>query len=137
MMRLILLAIAAVALAACVPAPRQQAQPKPPVGPELVVLISKTGQPARDLLELVAARCWLDGVVLGAQMIVDRQTGRVIIVGDTRDLLAADFLRNKGGRSRVRLSGPVVADPVKADKLVQSLDRAVRTGETACPPLVG
>jgi hypothetical protein len=103
----------------------------------MVVLISKTGQPARDLLELVAARCWLDGVVLGAQLIVDRQTGRVIIVDETSDLLAADFLANKGRRSRVRLSGPVVGDPIKANKLVESLDRAVRTGETACPPLVG
>ncbi len=135
MIRVLALTLAVLATA-CVPVQRQ-AQPKPPVGPEMVVLISKTGQPARDLLELVAARCWLDGVVLGAQLIVDRQTGRVIIVDETSDLLAADFLANKGGRSRVRLSGPVVGDPIKANKLVESLDRAVRTGETACPPLVG
>jgi hypothetical protein len=113
------------------------AAPKPPIGPEIVVRLSERGRPARDLLERVAAQCWLDGIVRGAAMVVDRQTGRVIIVSDTDDLLAADFLDAQGGRSRVRLSGPVITDPVKARRLVETLDLAVRTGQTSCPIAAG
>lgn len=122
-------------LTACAPMP--SAPPKPPIGPDIVVRLSVTGQPARDLIERVAAQCWLDGIVRGAAMVVDRQTGRVIIVSDTADLLAADFLAPEGGRSRVRLSGPVLADPLKARRLVETLDLAVRTGETSCPIATG
>jgi hypothetical protein len=113
------------------------APPKPPIGPAIVIRLSESGQPARDLLERVAARCWLDGIVRGAAMVVDRQTGRVIIVSDTDDLLAADFLAPEGGRGRVRLSGPVIADPAKTQRLVETLDLAVRTGETSCPIATG
>lgn len=133
-----LVLLATCILAACQPAAvRPTAPPKAAVGPEVVVRFSKSGQEAKDLLELVAAQCWLDGIVRGAQLIVDRNTGRVIIVGDTDDLLAADFLRPLDGRSRIRLSGPVIADRAKADRLVQSLDRAVKTGQTSCPIATG
>jgi hypothetical protein len=123
------------ALSGCAPLPSTPA--KPPIGPEIVVRLSETGRPARDLLERVAAGCWLDGVVRGAALVVDRQTGRVIIVSDDHDLLAADFLSSDGGQSRVRLSGPVIADPVKRQRLVETLDLAVRTGETSCPIATG
>lgn len=134
MTRALALILAAVA-AACTPlAPIEStAPPKPSIGPEIIVRIPQRGQAARTLVEHVGARCWLDGIVRGAQMIVDRQTGRIIIVGDTSDLLAADFLPPEDGRSRIRLSGPVVADQVKANRLVETLDLAVRTGKTDCP----
>jgi len=124
-------------LSGCVSIPQAVKPPKPAIGPDLIVQVSSTGQKARTLIEHVAARCWLDGIVGGAAMVVDRQTGRVIIVSDTEDLLAADFLRPAGGRSRVRLSGPVISDPAKARRLVQTLDHAVKTGDTACPVLQG
>ena len=130
----VLLVLAALAVAACQPISRTgQGPAKPPVGPEMIVRFSVQGQAARDLLEEVAARCWLDGVTRGAQLIVNRQTGGLVIVGDRSELLAADFLVPREGRSRVRLSGPVVADRAKADYLVRSLDRAVKTGDTFCP----
>lgn len=136
MRSLILIAVAV--LSACQPvALRPTAPPKAPIGPEIVVRFSSSGQSARDLLERVAAQCWLDGIVRGAQMIVDRNSGNIIIVGDTSDLLAADFLRPIDGRSRIRLSGPIVADRLKADRLVQTLDRAVKTGNTSCPIATG
>jgi hypothetical protein len=130
----------ALALAALVSActlPDASAPAKPPIGPEIVVRLDEHGQPARDLVEQVAARCWLDGILRGAAMVVDRQTGRVIIVSDTENLLAADFLTPKDGRSRVRLSGPVVADPTTQRRLVETLDLAVRTGKTDCPVATG
>jgi hypothetical protein len=117
--------------------PGPSAPPQPPLGPEIVVRLDEIGQPARNLVEQVAAQCWLDGIVRGAAMVVDRQTGRVIIVSDTEDLLAADFLRSDRGISRVRLSGPVIADPLKTQRLVETLDLAVRTGETSCPLATG
>lgn len=106
---------------------------RPAIGPEIVVSFDSGRRAPRYLLERVAARCWLDGVVRGAQMIVNRDTGNLIIVGDKIDLLAADFLKPLDGKSRVRLSGPVIADPAKKTKLVTSLERAARTDETACP----
>ncbi len=127
------------ALSACAPIPLggPVAPPRPAVGPEIIVRIPQRGQAARDLIEHVGARCWLDGVTRGAQMIVNRQTGRIVIVDDTKDLLAADFLRPKDGRSRIRLSGPAIGDPVKKQKIVASLDKAARTGETSCPIAAG
>ena len=133
--RTVALALAALLGACALPGP--SAPPKPPIGPEIVVRLSETGRTAHELVERVAAGCWLDGVVRGASMIVDRQTGRVIIVSDTDDLLAADFLEPEGGRSRVRLSGPVIADPLKRQRLVETLDLAVRTGQTSCPIATG
>lgn len=102
----------------------------------IVVLVSKTGQPARDLVHSVAARCWLDGVVRGAQMIV-KPSGNIEIVGDRYLLVAADYVGLKGARSRWRLTGTALRDPVKRDRLVSTLDDAVRTGNTACPILQG
>lgn len=127
------------ALAACVPPVGRG--PETPIGkgtgPELIVRFSKTGQEARTMLEYLAASCWLDGVVGGAQLIVDRQSGGVVIVDDTKDLVAAEFLRPKDGRSRIRLTGPAIRNPATADRLVATLDRAVKTGETTCPRLAG
>lgn len=122
-------------LAACAPSrvvtiPR--AEVPPPVGPEIVVALGVTGQPARDLLEQVGSRCWLDGVLGGAEMVVQRSTGRVQINAPDRILLAGDFLEPRDGRARLRLSGPAVVDPAQRDRLVASLDQAVRTGQTAC-----
>lgn len=127
------------ALSACAPIPvgGRVAPPKPAVGPEIIVRIPQRGQAARDLVERVGARCWLDGVTRGHQMIVDRQTGRIVIVDETKDLLAADFLQPKDGRSRIRISGPVIADPVKRGKIVASLDKAARGGDTSCPIAAG
>ena len=132
--------VAAIAVTACGPLPglkRPAPDVRPAIGPEVVVRFNAGRRAPRLLLESVAARCWLDGVVRGAQMIVNRQTGNIIIVGDTTDLLAADFLPAQRGTSRVRLSGPVIAAPAKTAKLVASLDRAARTGETACPIATG
>ena len=140
MIRPLLTAFALVAaVAACSPIPISGpvAPLKPAVGPEIVVRIPQRGQAARDLIERVGARCWLDGVTRGHQMIVDRQTGRIVIVDETKDLLAADFLAPKDGRSRIRISGPVIADPVKKQKIVASLDKAARGGDTACPIAAG
>lgn len=136
-----LAAAAAMALSACAQLPLPSGAERPTTigraaGPEIVVRFSSRGQNARTLLEQLAASCWLDGIVRGAQLIVDRNSGNVVIVGETTDLLAADFLRPKDGRSRIRLSGPVIGDRIKADKLVATLDRAVKTGQTTCPPII-
>lgn len=126
-----------VALAACTPLRPADVAPttgaRPAIGPEVIVRFSPGRRSPRALLEQVAARCWLDGVVRGAGMIVDRQTGRIVIAGETRQLLAADFLRPEDGKARIRLSGPVIADPNKQNRLVETLDLAARTGETGCP----
>jgi hypothetical protein len=129
-------ALAVVALLSACTLP-DAAPPPPAIGPEIIVRFSERGQPARDLLERVAARCWLDGILRGAAMVVDRQTGRVIIVSDDEKLLAADFLAPQDGRSRVRLSGPVLVDTVTQRRLVESLDLAARTGKTDCPIATG
>lgn len=131
------LALALATLGGCASPPDPSAQPEAPVDPEVVVQLSEVGQAARDLVESVAAGCWLDGIARGAAMVVDRQTGRIIIVSDTDEILAADFLSPRDGQSRVRLSGPVLADPAKRQRLVETLDLALTTGETSCPIATG
>ena len=108
----------------------------PPSGPEIVVTLGISGAPARALVQDVALYCWLDGVVAGEEMIVRKDTGRVVIGGQSGVLVAADFLPARGG-SRLRLSGPSIANKGQQDAMVASLDRGVRTGETSCPNLQG
>ena len=137
-MRLFLALLTTLALAGCL-RPIQAALPSDPgpaKGPEIVVLVSKTGQAARTLMHDVAVNCWLDGIVAGAQMIV-KPGGNIQIVGETTTLIAADYLNLKGGRSRWRLSGTAIADRYKPQRLVQSIDTAVKTGVTSCPSIVG
>ena len=125
-------------LAACqtarLPAPAKINHPEE--AHSVTVLVSATGQRARDLIHEVAARCWLDGVVAGAQMIV-KPGGNVEVVGDKYLLVAADYAGLKGARSRWKLTGTAVKDPAKRARLVETLDVAARTGETACPSIVG
>lgn len=134
-MRALLIA-AACALAACQPAPIPQPvkTQNPREDASIVVLVSRTGQPARDLIHELAARCWLDGVVRGAQLIV-KPGGNIEIVGDRDLLVAADYIGLKGARSRWRLTGVSIRDPQQTRRLVQTLDHAVKTGDTFCPRL--
>ena len=137
-MRIVLAAFLLVSLAACQtvrgPAPKPAEIRHPQEANSIVVLVSRTGQPARDLIHHLAASCWLDGVVRGAQLIV-KPGGNVEIVGDRFLLVAADYVGLKGARSRWKLTGTAIADPAKRNRLVQTLDHAARTGQTACPPL--
>lgn len=134
-MRLAALALVVLA-AACQsqPAPQPAKVVYPEEANSLIVLVSKTGQPARDLIHQVAARCWLDGVVRGAQLFV-KPSGNIEIVGDQYLLVAADYVGLKGARSRWKLTGSALADPVQRDRLVSTLDLAARTGQTSCPRL--
>ncbi|MEM1300137.1 MAG: hypothetical protein AAGH68_12765 [Pseudomonadota bacterium] len=136
MMRFALLA-AMLLIAACAnrPAPQPAKIQHPEEAESIVVLVSKTGQPARDLMHFLAASCWLDGVVRGAQLIV-KPGGNIEIVGDKYLLVAADYLGLKGARSRWKLTGAALRDPYQRRRLVETLDRAVKTGDTTCPPIV-
>ncbi|MEL6477711.1 MAG: hypothetical protein AAFR17_10325 [Pseudomonadota bacterium] len=108
----------------------------PPSGPEVVVKLGIAGQPARDLVQAVALNCWLDGVLGGEEMVVRKDTGRVVIGGQSGVLVAADFLPSTAG-SRLRLSGSAIPNRGQQDAMVAALDRAVRSGETSCPNLAG
>lgn len=135
MMRLLSPALVGL-LAACAAEPvSPPSQARIPAAPEL--LMAQTGQPARDLLERLAAGCWLDGVVRGAAMVVDKSNGRIIIVSDTQDLLIAEFAGVVGDQSRIRLSGPVADNSIKLAQLAVTLEAAERTGETTCPVATG
>lgn len=133
------LVLAALTLSACA-LPAQKEVPKAETAPaqpaEIVVLVSKSGQEARDLMHELAARCWLDGIVQGAQLIV-KPDGNLVIVGDTKDLLAAEYVGPKGSRTRWRLTGAVIEEPERTRQLVRSIDMADNTGETACPRATG
>lgn len=114
------------------PAPQPAKINYPEEAESLVVLVERTGQPARDLIHNLAAGCWLDGVVQGAQLIV-KPSGNIEIVGDRYLLVAADYLGRQGVRTRWKLTGTALRDPVQRDRLVETLDQAARTGRTACP----
>lgn len=130
---------AAMYLAACAAPQEPAAPPTPPAEPELAgpglpLRIAMTGQPARLLLERVAAACWLDHVVRGGSMVVDRRTGRVVITSDTEDLLVAEIVPAGDGTSLVRLTGPAARDPATALRLSETLETAVTTGQPGCAP---
>lgn len=114
------------------PAPQPAKINSPEEAESLVVLVDRTGQSARDLVHDVAVRCWLDGVVQGAQLIV-KPSGNIEIVGDRDLLVAADYLAQQGPRTRWKLTGTALRDPVQRERLVETLDEAGRTGRTACP----
>ena len=132
--------LAFVVLSGCLavnqPRPRPAKIEHPEENHSVTVLVSATGQRARDIVHHVAARCWLDGVVRGAQMIL-KPGGNVEIVGDKYLLVAADYMGLKGARSRWKLTGTALRDPYKRARLVETLDLAVKTGKTDCPILAG
>jgi hypothetical protein len=106
-------------------------------GPGLPLRMEMTGEPARALLERVAASCWLDHVIHGGSMVVDRGTGRVVISSDTADLLVAEIAPAGDGTSVVHITGPAADNPEVAVRLSETLETAVMTGETACGPVIG
>lgn len=122
-------------MAACAAPSPEQAEP-PTVTEDtttgLPLRMAMTGEPARALLERVAAACWLDHVVHGGSMIVDRGTGRVVITSDTADLLVAEIAPAGDGTSLVRITGPAAENPETAVRLSETLETAVMTGEPAC-----
>ncbi|HET7410370.1 MAG TPA: hypothetical protein VFJ13_09235 [Paracoccaceae bacterium] len=126
----------ALLLAACATPQEAPAPPPEPelAGPGLPLRMAMTGQPARMLLERVAAACWLDHVVRGGSMIVDRQTGRIVITSETQDLLIAEIVPAGDGTSLVRLTGPAADDPATALRLSETLEIAVTTGRPGCGP---
>jgi hypothetical protein len=127
---------AALLLAACAAPPESPPPPAEPglAGPGLPLRLAMTGQPARTLLERLAASCWMDHVVRGGSMIADRRTGRVVITSDTEDLLVAEIVPAGDGTSLVRLTGPAARDPATALRLSETLETAVTTGQPGCPP---
>lgn len=103
----------------------------------VVVQISATGQQGRDLMHKVAARCWLDGVVRGAQLIVWPDGNTLEIAGETQALVRAKYIGRAGPNGRWHLTGRSVNNPAQRARLVQTLDRAAKTGDTACPIATG
>lgn len=134
-MRGLIAAALVLTLSACAGPLMSERRPvPPPIGPVATFDLSKRGAGARQFAEYVSARCLLDGVLRGAAMVVDKASGRVLIVGETQRLLAIDVIPS-GRSSRLRLSGPAVADPATRQQMLYHLDRAARTGDTACPML--
>lgn len=125
---------AALLLAGCA-APVEPA-PEPPATTArgLPLALNLADEPARTLLEKVAARCWLDHVVGGGSLVVDRQTGRVVISSDTADMLIAEIAPAGDGSSIVRVTGPAARDPATALRLSGTLELAATTGQTSCAP---
>ena len=131
--------LAALGLAACTEADLERIPPGPPPSPLpsdpafLTLELNATPEEARPVVEEIAARCWLDGVVGAGTMLVDRDTGQILMSGETEDLLVVDFLPTTD-LARMRLSGPVMADRAKQERLLMPLSTYDRTGEIECPP---
>ena len=128
------LSLICLAFAACAsdePAPVPVAQV--PAQPASVVYsVQKPEAEARTFVEEVAARCWLDAELGAAAVIVDRQTGRIIVVGETEALLVADFTPAGDTRTDVAITGPAIEDTARATRLTLRLSQAEASGDTAC-----
>jgi len=111
----------------------QQAELSPEIsGPGLPLPMAMPLADARRSLERVAASCWLDDVVGGGSMIVDRKTGRVIITSDTEDLLIAELVAAGEDSSIARLTGPATEDPAIALRLSETLEASIASGNESC-----
>ena len=120
-------------LAACANPPTPSPPPAPPAS-ALVFQVDRGEEEALALVEDLAAACWLDHVVGGGNLLVDRRRKRFVIVSDTADLLEARFGVLEPGRSELLLDGPAAETPETARRLAETLDTANRTGETGCAP---
>ena len=135
---------AALILGACAAQGGKQAAapvPEPKQEPEQAAALSGPGLPlpmampigqARESLERVAASCWLDDVVGGGSMIVDRATGRVVITSDTEDLLIAELVPLDEDSSIAQVTGPAIDDPATALRLSETLEASIASGHTDC-----
>lgn len=98
----------------------------------MVYTMEKPEADARSFVEEVAARCWLDAELQAAAVIVDRQTGRIVVVGETEALVVADFAPLGETRTDVALTGTAIEDTARATRLVLRLNQAEASGDTAC-----
>lgn len=101
-------------------------------GPGLPLPMALPAAAAREPLENVAAACWLDDIIGGGSMIVDRDTGRIIITSDTEDLLIAEILSAGADSSIARVTGPAAEDPAIALRLSETLDATIAAGHADC-----
>ncbi|MEM6547613.1 MAG: hypothetical protein AAF713_07680 [Pseudomonadota bacterium] len=107
-----------------------------PIGTELRLTLTRNRSESFAFLEELAARCWLDDVLMAGGLLVDRRGERLVLSTDDTDRLAADLLPGLG-LGQVRLSGPALDEPATRARLLETLNTADRTGETACPPHSG
>ncbi|MEM9784052.1 MAG: hypothetical protein AAF899_16455 [Pseudomonadota bacterium] len=110
----------------------------PPVNPRVEPIVElelmRPTAEAKPFIEEVAARCWLDGVVQADAMLVDRNTGKIVMTGETDNLLVIDFLPvTDPGLARMRLTGPVLTNTSMTERLLGHLERAQEDGEIDCP----
>lgn len=101
-------------------------------GPGLPLLMAMPIGEARESLERVAASCWLDDVVGGGSMIVDRATGRVVITSDTEDLLITELVPLDQNSSIAQVTGPAIDDPATVLRLSETLEAWIASGQTEC-----
>jgi len=126
--------IGTLALSACATAPAEHATPTTTTTrpAELRMTLERPEADARTLVEQVAARCWLDAELQANALIVDKQTGRMVVVGETEELLTARFSAIDAKNTRLSLTGPAIDDTALATRLMTHLRIAEDTGETAC-----
>ncbi|MGF1554217.1 MAG: hypothetical protein ACFBWO_17195 [Paracoccaceae bacterium] len=137
-------ACAALSLAACATDDEAVVSgiPPQPLGyplapdPSMTVELDRSTPEAIPFVEEIAARCWLDGLVQADAMIVDRSSGRIVMTGETTDLLILDFLPvDEEALASLRLAGPVLVDETKTETMLHHLAHATREDEIICPPL--
>lgn len=112
--------------------PAQPAGPTPLAGPERLVRVPAPLETARERVEILAARCWLDAELAAEMLLVDRRGGTMIAVGETEELLQIAFRPGAAQTTLVTLSGPALADPDRAGRMTAALDRVLEGTDPAC-----
>ncbi len=120
-------------LGACAaPAERPAPEPAAPEPGGLSVTLAAPGSIARDRVERLAARCWLDAELAAEVMLVDRRTGEIVAGDATGELLRIAFAPAGALETEVRLAGPALDDPARAGRFEAALARALEGPEPAC-----
>lgn len=95
---------------------------------------ARPGGVLRRRLEVLAARCWLDGELGAEALAVDRRSGRIVAAGPEGALFTLDVEDAPAGAALVRLSGPALADPARRARMARALETVLVGPEPSCRP---
>ena len=87
-------------------------------------------------LENVAARCWLDGELRAANLLVDQTSGTLAFFNDGGQILTAEIHPRRTQLTEVRFSGAAIEEPGRYERMKSSLEAALASETETCgyPP---
>jgi hypothetical protein len=113
-------------------APERIARRSPADGAVLEAVIRAPPSLARRRVEELAVTCWLDDELSAGLMLVDRNTGEIVIAAAEGEILRIGFREAGTLETAVALAGPALAVPGRRARMADALSRVMEGAEPAC-----